>query len=473
VAGLLVAVFHNNAQATTFTNDDFTTYNQLGWGDEGNGSPGAVLVENYYDSVYASSSYVMEVGIHGTNGFSLVFTNPTDLVAYLPDPGNPGALDSDLLNPTSSSSGAFGGEVTALKLNIDFSDAGVLPGNLGIPFGDLVLTNFTDQPQLNGLTVRQFSAVLNTLLGGGSYGSYTTADIPNLYTIVSDMNSSFGGGVVQPFATEYLVVVQVPPVMQSVSSSGSTITFTWSTTPGSRYQVEFITDLTQTNWISLGSPIRATNFSWTASETMTNSQGFYRVELLPPQAITFDFITYGRSDWGDFSDEPDAEGLLVGYFDTVYASSDDLFVVGIPGTNGFSLEFSDADYLAAYLPSGGPAGPLDSNLFNPTSTPSGVFGGDVAALKLNIDFSDAGLLGGTGVHFGDLVLTNFGNTQRGMPGLNGLTVREFSAVVNTLLGGGSYGHYTIADLDPITQDLNGSFSGGVPSAFVTEHLLIP
>src|SRR5271170_3756166 len=81
VAWLLVAGFHNNARATTFTNGDFTTYNQVDWGDEGNGTPGVVLVENYYDSVYASSGGILEVGIHGTNGFSLVFTDGTALLS--------------------------------------------------------------------------------------------------------------------------------------------------------------------------------------------------------------------------------------------------------------------------------------------------------------------------------------------------------------------------------------------------------
>jgi hypothetical protein len=272
---------------------------------------------------------------------------------YLPDVGPNGPLEANLIDPNTTSTGNFGADVTALKLNIDFSDAGLLPGNLDVPFGDLVLTNFTDLTQLNGLTVRQFSAIVNTLLGGGSCGSFT---IDDLDPVVASLNASFGDGIDSPFAEEHLVIVQVPPVMQAVNRSGSTITFTWSTTPRSMYQVQFITDLTRTNWISLGSAIRATNFTWTASETMTNSQGFYRIELLPPQVTTptnDGFTTYGQADWAD---NPIAATLLQADYDTVYASTLDIFEVGIPGTAGFSMTFTDSSDVLHYLPAMGTPG---------------------------------------------------------------------------------------------------------------------
>ena len=39
-------------------------------------------------------------------------------------------LTSDLLDPTSSSAGEFGGSVVALRINVDFSDAGLLPATV-------------------------------------------------------------------------------------------------------------------------------------------------------------------------------------------------------------------------------------------------------------------------------------------------------------------------------------------------------
>lgn len=111
------------------------------------------------------------------------------------------------------------------------------------------------------------------------------------------------------------------------------------------------------------------------------------------------------------------------------------------------------------MPAGGPVGPLTSDVVNPGSTSSGAFGGEVLALKINVDFSDAGVtLGTSGTSFGDLTLCNFTT----LPLLNGLTVRQFLDVVNTLLGGGS-SIYSIADLSPVTADLNHS-SGEEPLA---------
>jgi len=129
--------------------------------------------------------------------------------------------------------------------------------------------------------------------------------------------------------------------------------------------------------------------------------------------------------------------------------------------------FTGASTLLAYLPADGANGPLDANLVDPAASASGVFGGDVAALKLNIDFGDAGLTQGNAhVAFGDLTICD----QTALPALNGLTVREFSSSVNTLLGDGT-GTYSIDQLDPVAQNLNAAFSGGWASAFAQQHLV--
>jgi len=50
------------------------------------------------------------------------------------------------------------------------------------------------------------------------------------------------------------------------------------------------------------------------------------------------------------------------------------------------------------------------------------------------------------------------------------TVRQFLAIVNTPLGGGS-ATYSIAQLNPVTDDLNRSFDDGAVSAFARDHLV--
>jgi hypothetical protein len=172
---------------------------------------------------------------------------------------------------------------------------------------------------------------------------------------------------------------------------------------------------------------------------------------------TFEQITYTAGAW------PGVASFLVDNFITVYPGG--AFEVGLEPQ--FMALWTDPFALVSFLPGSGAPGPLQSNLLDPTSTASGVFGGDVVALKLNIDYSDAGLLGPfLTIPFGNFALCNIGTLR-----LNGTTVRQFLGIVNTLLGGGSSGTFTIADLDPVTKELNASFAGGVPSPFAQAHLV--
>jgi hypothetical protein len=74
----------------------------------------------------------------------------------------------------------------------------------------------------------------------------------------------------------------IPPVIPVVGHSDGWFTFTWSATPGQMYQVQYVTNLSQTNWTTCGSTITATNSAPTASDSITNLQRFYRVVLLLP-----------------------------------------------------------------------------------------------------------------------------------------------------------------------------------------------
>jgi hypothetical protein len=175
---------------------------------------------------------------------------------------------------------------------------------------------------------------------------------------------------------------------------------------------------------------------------------------------TFEETTYSQADWGSPSN---ASNQLFESYDTIYAPTFGVSFVGL--TSGFSMSFTDADSVEAYLPAAGPPGPLNGNVLDPITTAAGSFGGEVYALKLNVDFSDARVLGTVALPFGDLALCNVGTLP-----LNGTTVRQFLGIVNTLLGGGS-STFTIAGLAPITSELNSSFEGGVPGPFAQNHLV--
>jgi len=172
-----------------------------------------------------------------------------------------------------------------------------------------------------------------------------------------------------------------------------------------------------------------------------------------------DEMTNGQADW-------DSSSLLVTDFDSVYGSNFSFSVtVGLPNP-GFSMTFGGPSYVEAFLPQSGAPGALDANLDNPTTSSSGVFGGDVLSLQLNVDFNDAGFLTGTSnLKFGDLTLCGFTT----LSDLNGMSVRQFLDVVNTALGGGATTD-SIASLQPVTASTNAAFVGGSPSTFAQTHL---
>ena len=94
---------------------------QGAWGDDP--APGNIsfLLENEFDSLFAPSNGLMEVGIPGAAGFSLIFDSAAAVITYLPANGTPGVLTADLLDPVvHTASGGLGGEVVAATLNILF-----------------------------------------------------------------------------------------------------------------------------------------------------------------------------------------------------------------------------------------------------------------------------------------------------------------------------------------------------------------
>jgi hypothetical protein len=179
-----------------------------------------------------------------------------------------------------------------------------------------------------------------------------------------------------------------------------------------------------------------------------------------------DVITYPQTLWGGSLMNPGAQ-LVFSDFQSVYAPSD-LLIVGNPNT-GLTMTFDAGPQVIAYLPAIQPPGmPLKNSVVDPTITPSGEFGGDVLALQLNVDFSDAGfLLGTSGLHFGDLVLQNLS-----LPALNGVTVHQFLADANTALGGGAP-IYDLVTLDNLAVAINASFANGSPGGFAQTSLARP
>jgi hypothetical protein len=123
LAAFLLVAASGEATAAPFQVGEFVTYSQESWGGDPNVDPAVQLLVNQFGSVYGGG---IEVGLPINTGWSIIVTSALAVLNYLPSSGPPGPLTADLVDPTSTSSGLFGGSVLALQFNVDFSDGQVL-----------------------------------------------------------------------------------------------------------------------------------------------------------------------------------------------------------------------------------------------------------------------------------------------------------------------------------------------------------
>jgi hypothetical protein len=96
----------------------FRTYGQAAWGTSPSGNNSAA-----YRNAHFADAFPAGVRIGSLAGNSVLFTSARAVQLYLPAAGAPAALSANATNATSTSSGAFGGEVLSLALNIGFDNA--------------------------------------------------------------------------------------------------------------------------------------------------------------------------------------------------------------------------------------------------------------------------------------------------------------------------------------------------------------
>ena len=118
-----------------------------------------------------------------------------------------------------------------------------------------------------------------------------------------------------------------------------------------------------------------------------------------------------------------------------------------------------------YLPAGSTPSKLLADATNPTTSAAGVFGGQVLALQLNVDFNAAGVIGSPAGAYGNLVLQNTGTS------LDGKTVSQVLALAKTALGGGSLPTgLTYSTLNDAVDNLNESFDDCAANSWSLLHL---
>jgi hypothetical protein len=154
------------------------TATQGGWGAPPSGNNVGMLLKNNFSTVYPGGS----VTIGGTR--TAKFTSASAIEVFLPSGGKPAALTQNYLNPVSIKNGVLAGQVLALRLNLDFSNAGITPSGLA----PLKLTT----TKLLGYTVAQVLTLANQVLGGAPPPAGITISDINL--AVTTINENFDNG---------------------------------------------------------------------------------------------------------------------------------------------------------------------------------------------------------------------------------------------------------------------------------------
>src|SRR5205814_8960725 len=144
--------------------------------------------------------------------------------------------------------------------------------------------------------------------------------------------------------------------------------------------------------------------------------------------------------------------VLAANFTAAFGSG---LVVG--NTSGYTLTFTSAAKVQAYLPAGHTAAALNSSATNPTSTHAGVFGGQVTALTISLGLSGNGTPAGLGA-----VMVN---TTQGP-----YSMSQILGFASSALSGGSGSPFTIAELNTLTTNLNESYDNCVKRAWAQQNV---
>jgi hypothetical protein len=157
----------------------FTTFTQGGWGAAPHGNnPGALLADNF-DAVYGTGCVII-----GSGTKTVKFTSALAIQTFLPSGGTPNKLDKSYTDPSSTPAGVLASQTLALKLNLDFSNKGILPPGLSA-------LKVAAGNKLAGKTVAQVLTIANSALAGTLPTGCTYGD---LATLLGNINGNFDNG---------------------------------------------------------------------------------------------------------------------------------------------------------------------------------------------------------------------------------------------------------------------------------------
>jgi len=173
-----------------------------------------------------------------------------------------------------------------------------------------------------------------------------------------------------------------------------------------------------------------------------------------------DLVTFTQGGWGapcagenpgclrDASfDDAFPQGLVLGDQD------------GADGDGLHALVLSGAAAVEAFVPEGGPAGPLLQDDVDPVTSPAGILAGQATATRMNVGFDDAGLLDDLKAK-DELLLGDLFVVAGVDEDLLGMTVRELLELADGVLSG---------EIGPLV-DLDGDLAADVGPSEIADAL---
>jgi uncharacterized repeat protein (TIGR03803 family) len=120
-------------------------------------------------------------------------------------------------------------------------------------------------------TLHSFTDLEN---GIESYAALVQATNGNLYITCEGTSASFNPGTI--------FRLTVPPVIQSMTWTGTAWNFSWNGQTGQKYQLQYNTNLNAAGWINLGSPFAGQGPTLQGTDPMPSGpQRFYRITAWP------------------------------------------------------------------------------------------------------------------------------------------------------------------------------------------------
>ncbi len=161
------------------------------------------------------------------------------------------------------------------------------------------------------------------------------------------------------------------------------------------------------------------------------------------------FVTFTQGGWGNKASGNNPGSIRDANFDQVFPNG--LIIQGTVNT----LTFTSAAAIQAYLPAGGPSSIMTSSLTDPTNSKIvGNWGGQIVALKLNIEFDKAGVIGSNNRDLQNLVIDDQNSPFFGM------TVSQFIQLAEQALTGGGNNGYSYSDIGGAADAINNNFDNG-------------